>query len=105
MQIIGNPKASLQPGNFSARIDNGQLCLPSRLVALLGRSDVTTAEEFVAHLRCFPSSVATYLEWSPQEVSAASEALVNYLHSHVDEQLLRPPSTPKRSFGARPPRR
>lgn len=104
MQIIADPKARLEPGNFCARVDNGQLALPTKLVAKLDASNVATAEEFVVQLRCFPDQLAQLLEWSLQDLSAASEPLFMNLRDYVAPQILQVPAPPMRGYGARRPR-
>jgi hypothetical protein len=103
MNLQSSPSRSVKRSDFGASVSGGELVVPAELVAAFGRP-VRSAEELVAYLQTFPTSVAQRLGWTADEVATAKEGLLDRLRGILPDALLEVPSAPERRLGAMPPR-
>ena len=87
--------------DFGAEVFGSNLLVPQDLAVALDRLSVRTAEDFISYLHAFPGTLAALLNWSLQDVIQARSSLISRLHGIVDEKILDPPPTPRRTYGAR----
>jgi hypothetical protein len=104
--VIESSPQSTPPrrGDFGAFVEGGRLLVPRKLRQLLEEGQITTAEDFVAFLQVFSSSIADNLGWEISEVDAARGILLDLLKSHVRRELLFPGAVRSRHPGVTPAR-
>jgi hypothetical protein len=100
-----NPLADPLPtsDDFGARVDEGQIFVPSQLVTALEPLSIRTAEDLIAFAHGFPSELAFRLGWTVASVRAASSRLGIQLRGVVDDDALRGADEETWAFGARQP--
>jgi hypothetical protein len=87
--------------DFGAEVFGSTLLVPEDLAVALDRLSVRTAEDFISYLHTFPATLAALLDWTVQDVIQARSSLISRLHGVVDENILDPPPSPPRRYGAR----
>jgi hypothetical protein len=92
-----------RPGDFGARVVGNTLLLPQRVLYALEKLAVRNGVELVSFVNAFPSSVASALGWSIDEVTQARTALLKELRGVLPDDVLNPSLSPRRGFGALPP--
>jgi hypothetical protein len=95
--------AAERRGNLCAKIDDGNLLLPTRIVEVLAALDIRTAADLVSYLQAFPSSIAIQLGWDLADVSRALRRLRAQLKGRVHEDILNPAVRREPPYGALDP--
>ena len=90
-------------GDLRAKLDNGNLLLPKRVLAILTSWGVRTAADLLSVLQTFPSGLADELGWEAEDVDHALTVLKAQLKGRVDENVLNPPKREEPVYGAVPP--
>jgi hypothetical protein len=105
MLVAPDRRKHAYPNDFGAEISAGTLLVPENVAEALARLSVHTAEEFVSQLRAFPTAMAHELGWDIKEVRTATDRLINALRGALPDEILDPPPSPRRRYGALNPER
>ena len=87
-------------GDLRARVHDGTLLVPERVVVALSPLNVRDAVDLLSYLQAFPSSVASQLGWDTSDVHHALSLLRGQLRGLVDKEILDPPVRTEPSYGA-----
>lgn len=90
-------------GDFGARVAGDTLLVPQHVLEALEKLAVRNGVELVSFVNTFPSSVASALGWSIDEVAQARTALLKDLQGVLPDDVLNPATSARRGFGAIPP--
>ncbi len=78
MRIREDDLASCSPDDIRRQlISSGVLRVPKKVKAHLDRMGIFSAEDLVAILQTYPSSVSSVFRWSPDEVRSVTKELVS----------------------------
>lgn len=91
------------PGDFHAHVTDGILYLPKDLADTAQSIGVRTAEDLLSYVTSYPSSIASVLHWSLEDVAKGTALLQSQLKGYVDPIHLNPPTRKELPMGARAP--
>lgn len=105
LQIMAAAALQATQGSFGAAVVGDRLSVPTSIAKVLTELKIRTAEDLLSRTRSFPTSVATALGWSVNDVADARVELVALLDGNefVRQAFLSPAEPPTMSFGARAP--
>jgi hypothetical protein len=103
--IVTPSDSEISPGDLHATISGNTILIPKAAAQSFSQQGVRTAVDLLSYMQTYPSAVASALNWSNKDVSAAAEKLRGQLSGKVDRAVLSDPADnpPLPPLGARDP--
>lgn len=103
--IVTPSDGEVSPGDLHATISGNTILIPTAAAQTFRQQGVRTAVDLLSYMQTYPSAVASALNWSDKDVSAATEKLRGQLSGKVDSAVLSDPADnpPLPPLGARDP--